>query len=251
MDAAIKKNHFQSWPGLTPQLVHKHLPLSIATVCGYLHKQRQNLQSIKDFKKHKFIDEKAKLDLHDNFPISLEPNDKSNQVVYVVIDKKELSTGYQDLTGRFPVRSTQGKEYVLVGYHYDTNCIIGHPIKNRTAQTLMAAWEHLQKEFSIEGTTPEVWVLDNEISNDLKRVFDNQNVKFQPVSSHEHCRNLAEQAIQTWKNHFKAGLAPTDPQFPLSEWDQLIPQANITLNLLRSTQTNLRTQSVLFPLCAF
>ena len=235
---AIKKKHFQSWPGLIPQLVHKHLPLSTATVRGHLHKQRQKLQSTKYVKQHKFIDKKSKLDLHRNFPTSLEPNDKSNQVAYVVIDKKELSTGYQDLTRRFPVRSTQGNEYVLVGYHYDANCILGHPVKNHTAQTLTAAWEHLQKEFIKTGLAPEVWVLDNEILNDLKRAFDNQNEKFQLVPHHEHRCNLAEQVIQTWKNHFKAELASTDPKFPLSEWDRLIPQDNITLNLLHSAQTN-------------
>ena len=136
---AIKKNHFQSWPGLSPQLVDRHLPLSTATVRGHLHKQRQNLQSTKGVKKPTVIDEKAKLDLHDNFPTSPDPNVKCNRAAYIVIDKKELSTGYQDLTGRFPVRSTQGNEYVLVGYHYDANCILGLPIKNRTALTLTAA----------------------------------------------------------------------------------------------------------------
>ena len=29
-----------------------------------------------------------------------------------------------------------------------------------------------------------------------------------------------------------------DPQFPLSEWDRVIPQANITLNLLRTARSN-------------
>ena len=29
-----------------------------------------------------------------------------------------------------------------------------------------------------------------------------------------------------------------DPKFPLTEWDRLIPQANITLNLLRTARTN-------------
>ena len=58
------------------------------------------------------------------------------------------------------------------------------------------------------------------------------------VPPHTHRRNLAERAIQTWKNHFKAGLASIDPNFPLTEWDRLIPQANITLNLLRGARTN-------------
>ena len=53
-----------------------------------------------------------------------------------------------------------------------------------------------------------------------------------------HRRNLAERAIQTWKNHFKAGLASLNPNFPLSEWDRLLEQANITLNLLRASRSN-------------
>ena len=47
-----------------------------------------------------------------------------------------------------------------------------------------------------------------------------------------HCNNPAERAIQTWKDHYLAGLASVHPDFPMSEWDCLIPQANITLNLL-------------------
>ena len=75
---AIKNNHFQSWPGLTQRLVDKHLPLSTATVRGHLHKQRQNLQSTTGVKKQKLFNEKAKLDLNDNFPVSPDPNVKSN-----------------------------------------------------------------------------------------------------------------------------------------------------------------------------
>ena len=58
------------------------------------------------------------------------PNMKSNDVAYIVIDKKELSTAYHDLTGRFPIRSRSGNEYIIIAYHYDANCIIAHPIKN-------------------------------------------------------------------------------------------------------------------------
>ena len=55
-----------------------------------------------------------------------------------------------------------------------------------------------------------------------------------------HRSNAAERAIQTYKNHFKAGLASLDPDFPIKEWDRLIPQANLTLNLLRAARSNPR-----------
>ena len=51
-----------------------------------------------------------------------------------------------------------------------------------------------------------------------------------------HRRNAAERAIQTWKNHFLAGIATLDPNFPIQEWDRLLPQCGITINLLRSSR---------------
>jgi len=65
-----------------------------------------------------------------------------------------------------------------------------------------------------------------------------QQVDFQLVPPHMHRRNAAERAIRTFKSHFIAGLCSTDPQFPLLLWDRLIPQAEITLNLLRGSRIN-------------
>ena len=43
----------------------------------------------------------------------------------------------------------------------------------------------------------------------------------------------------TYKNHLIAGLYTCDPKFPSREWDRLLPQCNITINLLRSARRNL------------
>jgi hypothetical protein len=53
-----------------------------------------------------------------------------------------------------------------------------------------------------------------------------------------HQRNAAERAVRTFKNHFIAGLCSVDPQFPLHLWDRLLPQAKLTLNLLRGSRIN-------------
>ena len=53
-----------------------------------------------------------------------------------------------------------------------------------------------------------------------------------------HRRNAAERAIRTFKNHFIAILCGTDPAFPMTLWDNLIPQTLITLNLLRRSNLN-------------
>ena len=98
---------------------------------------------------------------------------KTNQVVYVLIDKNNLKTAYQDLTGRFPIKSSRGNEYILIECHYDANCILGYPIKDQTAQSITNEWELLHLEFTNAGEPPDVWVLDNEISDDFKTRLNN------------------------------------------------------------------------------
>ena len=50
-----------------------------------------------------------------------------------------------------------------------------------------------------------------------------------------HRRNAAEVAIRNFKAHFLSILAGTAPDFPPSLWDRLLPQAEITINLLRQS----------------
>ena len=50
-----------------------------------------------------------------------------------------------------------------------------------------------------------------------------------------HRCNKAEQAIWTFKAHFLAILASVDPLFPRNRWDLLLPQAELTVNLLRQS----------------
>ena len=232
---AIGNNNFVTWPALTETVVERNLPLSAATIQGHLNKQRQHLQSTKLPQERSGEEQMQE---HDNFPLRQTPNKKCNQVAYILVNREDITTAYQDLTGRFPCKSSRGNEYILIAYHYDANFIIGYPVKDRKAPTLTAAWQSIHKDFETAGTAPQVWILDNEVSHELKEAFKKHNTSFQLVPPNSHRQNLAERAIQTWKNHFKAGLASTDPKFPLTEWDRLIPQANITLNLLRTSRTN-------------
>ena len=80
--------------------------------------------------------------------------------------------------------------------------------------------------------------MDNEASDTLKQAMTKYNETFQLVPPHTHRANAAERAIQTFKNHFKAGLASLDPDFPVTEWDRLLDQAFLTLNLLQSARVN-------------
>ena len=77
----------------------------------------------------------------------------------------------------------------------------------------------------------------------LKQIekYPKQNiVHFQLVPPHPHRTNMAERAIPTFKEHLLAGLASTDPFFPLHLWSRLLPQAVLKLNLLRPARYNPR-----------
>jgi hypothetical protein len=60
------------------------------------------------------------------------------------------------------------------------------------------------------------------------------SISLDEVHYHCNCRNAAERAIQTFKEHFVPGLSSIDPTFTLHLWDRLLPKAEITLNLLRT-----------------
>jgi len=83
----------------------------------------------------------------------------------------------------------------------------------------------------------DLQILDNEASALYRETITGTwNIKFQLVPPHVHCRNAAERAICTFKAHFLAILAGVASDFPRNCWDLLVPQAKITLNLLRQSR---------------
>ena len=89
--------------------------------------------------------------------------------------------GYMDLTGRFPHCSSSGHEYLLVGYNYYANAILVEPLKKRQAKTIAEGWENINQQFATSGVQPHTYVLDNEVSNTLKRASEKYTVNHQLV----------------------------------------------------------------------
>ena len=61
---------------------------------------------------------------------------------------------------------------------------------------------------------------------------------YQIAALGNHRLNYANSAIQTFKNNFVLVLHGCDPTYPGNQWDLLIPQAVITLNLVRPYRLN-------------
>jgi hypothetical protein len=86
------------------------------------------------------------------------------------------------------------------------------------------------------GFKTKIQTLDNEASAALKSFFTKNDVEYQLVTQHCQRRNTAEHAIRTFKEHFVSGLESVDPDFPLHLWDRILPQEDMTLNLLRKSR---------------
>ena len=76
-------------------------------------------------------------------------------------------------------------------------------------------------------------MLDNEAPTEFKNAIRTNNCKVELMPPDQHRRNAAERAIQTFKGHFIAVLAGISDDFPIHQWDELLPQTILTLNLLR------------------
>jgi hypothetical protein len=88
------------------------------------------------------------------------------------------------------------------------------------------------------GINPLLHRLDNETSKELIEEIKNIELRYQIASPGDHQLNHAERAIQTFKNHFIAILYGTGSGFPAKQWDRLIGQAVMTLNMCRPSRIN-------------
>ena len=220
---AIQRNFFATWPGLTANIVRRHLTQTDATVKGHLDQQRQRKR------KHPSPEEQ---------PIT--STGTRSHTIYAAILDPATPTGrtYSDLIGRFLIQSNCGANYILVVYEYDSNAIIVCPLHNRTASEITRIFQSVIQYLHARGLRPRLHTLDNDASAILHDYLRSEDVEYQLVPPHIHQRNASERAIRTFKNHFIAGLASTDPKFPLSNWCRLQPQAELTLNLLRASRLN-------------
>ena len=86
------------------------------------------------------------------------------------------------------------------------------------------------------GIISQKHILENEVSNAIKTVIcDEYKMIFELVPPVFYCLNAAEVDIQNFKSHFLSVLAGTATSLPPTLWDRLLPQAEVTVNLLRQS----------------
>ena len=234
---AVKKGHLATWPGLTVKRINKYIKGNIINAKGHMHMSRQSNKRSRGRRSQLKDNNTQNIEEEALNPTQETDNIKTN-LHYAKIEETDLYG--TDQTGKFPYRSKRGNKYIFVLYNYDSNSILSRPMKNRTDAEFLRVHDDVIEYLKVRGLQPKIQRLDNEASKAYTQNIDKHKMKFQLTPAQMHRKNIAERAIQTFKNHFITILAGANNEFPKNEWDLLLPQSETTINMLRSSRINPR-----------
>jgi hypothetical protein len=221
---AIKAGNFTGWPLLNERNVNKYYPDTAKTPKGHMNQKRKNLYSTK---RQPFEICNAAFHLRGK---------KEQDVFMKTYNVRE--TIFSDQTGQYPTTSQRGNKYIMVLVEIDSNTILVEPMKSQNDSKMIRAYDAIVQRLLSAGMQPKKHVLlDNKISDNMKQHIKTKykfNLEMVPPGCH--LRNAAKLAIHNFKAHFLSVLAGTADNFPTNNlWDRLLPQTEITLNLLRQS----------------
>lgn len=236
--AAINAGYLRGCPGLTETNVRKHIHVEMATEMGHMKQVQQGTRSTtKQLKRGR--PSKKKMDECDK-AMEAQPqapnNAKTNVIYMTMLPTEGMVTSNQ--TGPFPRASNRGMRYVCVFYIHDTNFILGIPIHSRHKENLVGAYQEAYNFCKSRGYKPQLHKMDNESSHEVEQFIEQQGARIQYTPPDMHRTNPAERCIQTWKAAMKSTLALLPSTFLIGFWCRLIPQVNLSVNLLRPCRQN-------------
>ena len=162
---AIKNNQLESFPGLTYELISRHLPQTTADVKGRMTRICKGVQSTRN-QMQEIREARDKVE-------DMNPTEEVCAVrdVYCYAILADLNTGimYSDQTGTFPVGSYSNMQLIFVAYIFDINAIIGLPLKTRTSESIIGAFQKVVKMTEKSNCKPVVSVMNNECSKAVQK----------------------------------------------------------------------------------
>jgi hypothetical protein len=220
---AIKAGNYIGWPMLTECNVQKYYPKTTKTAKGHLNQTRKNVQST---------------------TVKATPLETCNtshlqgKKVHDVYTQTHMvrETMFSDQIGQYPIRSLRGNKYIMVMVEINRNAILVEPMNNRKDAKMIRAYKTLLLQLKRAGITPKKHILDNKVSDNMKNhIHDTCKLDMELVPPGCHRRNAAKVAILNFKAHFLSVLAGVANDFPPNLWDWLLPQTEITINLIQQS----------------
>ena len=84
---------------------------------------------------------------------------------------------YTDQTGKFTVTSFCGYQYIMVLFEIDSNNILVEPMKSRSTGNMILAYQTLVDRLKEKGIHPEMHLLDNECSKEMRAAITGNYMK--------------------------------------------------------------------------
>eukprot|EP00804_Cyclotella_cryptica_P009708 CCRYP_011254-RA/>CCRYP_011254-RA protein AED:0.28 eAED:0.25 QI:0/-1/0/1/-1/1/1/0/682 len=158
---AIDKGYFRGWNGLTSDRVRKFIRPSSPSEQGHMDQSRAYIRSTRQSPNTS----STPTDHMTEHPQA--PNNNKTNVVYMSIIEVDGQL-FTDQTGRFPVTSNRGNNYIVIFYAVDPNFIKSYPIKSRHRSELLKAYTEVYQFFRTHGHHPQLHRLDNKTSKDVE-----------------------------------------------------------------------------------
>jgi hypothetical protein len=218
--------------------ISKHFPDSKETDKGHGRKTPSGLRSPKTKQGPLLDNSNETFGADQEAWLPLRPVKKEKMIFYRILDLEDEATQkkWLDLMGKIPKKSSKGNQYIMVLTESDSDVIFVEAMKNCSSGKMIWAYQKLIDRLYAAGIVPKHHILDNECSNEFKENIKFNEMMYQLIPTHNHHRNCAKKAIQTFKNHFVAILCGADKELPLNLWDLLLPQAENTLNMLHPSR---------------
>ena len=220
---AVDKGWLGNYPRITGRMIRQNPPIERATAMGYLDQSRQGQRSTRQATKPVVSEDEAE-ETSDEF------------LRFAVVATAELMNS-SDATGRFPIATKSGYEYILVS----TFCGYVHLqlLQARSKGEYVRAYKLMYDYYDQYGHKPTIQRLDNESSTDLETFLRVCQVDTQFVPPGIHRQNPSERAIRHTKNCIIAMCITADRSIPAHIlFEEVVPQAEIVLNQLRPWAKN-------------
>lgn len=163
--------------------------------------------------------------IHDNHSVS-------NVFCCVALGGAHTGTFYTDTTVIFLVASLETMQAYCFAYDYDMYTILVKQCPDFKDDIITTVFEDVCNELKIKGYTPACNVPYNQATAQIKAFLNTKGCKWQFVEPLNHCVNITEKAIQTFKKHFTSGLSSPNRHWLLQLWVHLSTKVTLPLNLL-------------------
>ena len=241
---AEQQDYLKGFPCLSARLINKYIGVELATEAGHMRAFPKGVRSTSKpsnrGRPRNHAPTKEELTNAVVEATSIPQQTSGNKRTHWVFMTAALADGWMasDQTGAFPRTSNRGHKYMAVFYVFDANFIKGVPIKSRNKEELLRAYKIIYDWCEQRGVKPKLHRMDNETSQEVESfIKGQQQTQLQYTAPDRHCPP-AEKAVQTYKCAFKSTLASLPTNFPLALWCRLLPQIDLSVNIVRPNRLN-------------